>query len=243
MAITISSLPAEILAAISSSLTSNLSQVCIIFVTNQILRFNMTAIEKIRQYIDKLEKGQTFSAKNLYHLASTDNVRQALGRLTQSGEITRVSRGVFIKPEHVKNIGEVLPSVHELTAMLAESAGEHISIHGAEAARQLQLTTQVPMRPVYYTTGHSRKLKFGSHTIELRHMSPKKLQASKSITGKVIAALSYLGQESVTLDTIQTLQNKLSKEEFSKVTQELVHMPGWMANLFYQHQSRAENPL
>lgn len=66
----------------------------------------MTAIEKIRQYIDKVEKCQTFSAKNLYHLASTDNVRQALGRLTQSGEITRVSRGVFIKPEQIKNIGE-----------------------------------------------------------------------------------------------------------------------------------------
>ena len=41
--------------------------------------------------------------------------------------------------------------------------------NGAAAANALGLTTQVPMRAVYLTSGPSRRLKLGAQMIEIRH--------------------------------------------------------------------------
>ena len=198
----------------------------------------MKANERIKKYIQKRGAGKPFSAKTLYPLASTDNVRQVLARMVKSGELRRLARGVFVKPKQVIGVGELLPSVSEITEVIAHSSGETIAIHGAEAARQLQLTTQVPMQLVYYTNGTSRKLKIGARTVEFKHVSPNKLLLSGTLAGTVVSALSYLGREQVTTQTIQTIQRRLEKQEFASVVQQVEHMPGWMANTFHHYQAR-----
>ena len=134
-----------------------------------------------------------------------------------------------------------MPSTREITEMIAQSTGENIAVHGAEAARQLQLTTQVPMRPIYYTNGRSRVLKIGSRNLELRHMSSKKLKFSNSIIGLVISALSYLGHETVTLEMLQAIRNKIGEEEFLKLMGKVGEMPGWMANIFYRYRKEQDH--
>ncbi len=196
----------------------------------------MTAISKIKEHIEGLEPGTLFSAKNFYHLASPANVRQVLGRLLKSGEISSASRGIFRKPKQVAEALELMPSTREITEMITQSTGENIAVHGAEAARQLQLTTQVPMRTVYYTNGRSRMLKIGSRTLELRHMSPRKLKFSHSTIGLVISALSYFGHEIVTLEMLQIIRNKIGEEEFLRLMEQAGEMPAWMANVFYRYR-------
>ena len=196
----------------------------------------MKAIDKIKEHLKKIPEGETFTTSSLRHLASVDNIRQILNRLIKKGEIRRIARGVFVKAKNVPRVGEVLPLVREIIETIAKATGETIAIHGAEAARQLQLTTQMPMHLMLDTSGNTREVKIKNQSVLLKHVSPSKLIASGTIAGTVISALFYLGREQTSLETLKKIQNQLSNEEFESVLKEVNHMPAWMANIFYYFQ-------
>lgn len=195
----------------------------------------MKAIDKIRYKIAEIPEGKPFTASTFRTVATSDNVRQILGRLTKSGEIKRISRGVFVRVKTIPNLGEIPPANIEVAQAIAKSTGETIAVHGAEAARLLQLSTQVPMQLIFYTSGNSRKFTIGSTTVTLKHVSPSKLTEANTPTGLVISALAYLGKENVTLETINRIEKKLSPEDFKIVLQKLESMPLWMSDLFFKY--------
>jgi hypothetical protein len=196
----------------------------------------MTAIHKVKEYISNLPEGKPFAANVLRGFASTENIRQILSRLVQAGELQRVARGIFVKLNHLSNLKEQAPSALEIAETLTHSTGETIAIHGAEAARQLQLTTQVPMRLVFYTNGNTRTLKLANRTIRLKHSNPSRLIEPGKTTGLAISALRYLGREQVTTETINHIQQRVSTEEFEKLVELVEQMPAWMADVFYKYQ-------
>ena len=196
----------------------------------------MTAAQKIKEYISTLPEGKPFATSALREFATTENIRQILNRLVKSGGLKRVARGVFVKPKNILNIGEKLPSALEVAEILTQSTGETIVVHGAEAARQLQLTSQVPVRLVFYTNGNTRTLKIGARTIKLIHVNPSRLIAPGTISGLVISALSYLGSKQVTLETIYAIQQRIAPEDFKKLLGLVEYIPAWMSDLFYKYQ-------
>lgn len=201
----------------------------------------MRAVESIKQYISNIPEGVPFAANALRGFAATDNIRQILTRLVKSGEINRVARGIFIKPKCTSTYGIQLASATEVAKMIAESTGETIIPHGSEAARQLQLTTQVPMRPVFYTNGNTRTLKISNRSVKLKHVNPSKLIAPGSAGGLIISALAYLGKENVSIETIHFIKQRVTPEEFQQTTQLVEHMPAWIADLFYRFQQEHHN--
>ena len=201
----------------------------------------MKAAQALEIRIMAQPTGQLFSANTFCQAASYENVRKILGRMAIAGKIKRVARGLYIKPKHVAYIGETLPSPIEIVQNIAQSTGEIIAIHGAEAARKLQLTTQVPMQPIFYTTGNSREIKTPNRTIILQHISPRKLVAPETIAGTVISALWYLGKANVSLEILYKIQKQLTHNEFNSISEYVDRMPAWMASLFYQYQQRQFN--
>src|SRR3990167_5284713 len=175
----------------------------------------MTASANIKAYISNLPAGDPFSSNALRHFTSTENIRQILNRLVKSGEIKRVARGVFVRPKQSER-GELLPSSFEIAKTLTQSTGEIIIVHGAEAARQLQLTTQVPMRLVFYTNGNTRTLKIANRSVKLKHVNPSRLIAPGTMAGLVISALGYLGRSAVTTETIFAIKQQISNKEDRK---------------------------
>ena len=201
----------------------------------------MHAVDKIRQYISDLPAGTPFSAGALRSFASTDNIRQIITRLVKSGEITRVARGVYLKPKLTSNFEQQLPSAIDVARAITEATGETIAVHGSEAARQLQLTTQVPVRPVFYTDGNTRTLKISNRTVKLKHVNPSKLISPGTTGGLIISALLYLGKENVTIETIHFIKQRVSVKEFQQAAGLVEHMPAWMADLFYKFQQENFN--
>lgn len=195
----------------------------------------MTAIANIREYIANLSEGQTFSSIELRPFASTDNIRQILNRLVKSNEIKKVARGVFIKPKFL-SMGEKLPLASEITEAVVQATGETIMVHGAEAARQLRLTTQVPTRLVFYTDGNSRTLTIANRTVRLKHINPSRMIEPGTIAGLVITALIYLGQEHVTPSTIHLIKKRISEADFKKTINLVSRMPAWLADIFFRYQ-------
>lgn len=201
----------------------------------------MTAIARIKESIESIPEGEPFSSNTLRHFATTENIRQILNRLVRKGELKRVARGVFVKPKYITKIGEMLPSASEIAETLAKSTNETISIHGAEAARQLQLITQVPMRLIFYTSGNTRTLKLSNRTIKLKHVNPSRLIAPGTTAGLIISALSYLGRKNAITKTIEVIKSRVSSEDFKETLALIEHMPAWMADIFYHYQQEKIN--
>ena len=75
---------------------------------------------------------------------------------------------------------------------LASQRGETIVPHGAAATNAIGLTTQVPMKAIYLTSGRSRRLKVGAQTVEFRHASTWQLIFPGRPAGAVVRSLPWL---------------------------------------------------
>lgn len=200
----------------------------------------MNTLNKVITHIQSIPKGRAFASSTLKHLATPTNTRKILERLTKQGELRRIARGIYARPKKTQ-FGEVLPSHEEIARVSAQAHGEVIAVHGAVAAQQLGLTTQVPMQPIYYTTGNSRTIKTNKQTIILIHISPSKLVNPGTIVCTVISALWYMGNKNVSIDTINKIEKQLTKQDFTLVLQHREFMPAWMAHQFHRHQQQGLN--
>ena len=99
-----------------------------------------------------------------------------------------------MRPEENRFVGQVLPEPFKVAEVIAKKTNEIIQVSGAEAARQLGLSTQVPAKPVFLTTGQSRQFNIGDLEVTLKHVSRKKIPMPESKDGLAIVALWYLGK-------------------------------------------------
>ncbi|NQY74100.1 MAG: type IV toxin-antitoxin system AbiEi family antitoxin domain-containing protein [Candidatus Margulisbacteria bacterium] len=195
----------------------------------------MKSIKKIIEKEINKNQGKPFSVRGLSKYGSDTAVRKALQRLSESGQIEQVARGVYYMPKINKYIGKTVPSIEQIVSAVAESTAETVSVTGAHAALELGLTTQVPLKPIFYTSGTTRKIKAGSNEVLLKHVCPRKLKYSHQLIGKVILALGYIGSKHATIQHIAAIQEKLPHNEFNRLVKNSHLMPVWMQMLFTQY--------
>lgn len=191
----------------------------------------MSVVQQIVSKLEKIPAGTPFTSREFLELGSQTNIGKILERLTNNGEIRRVRQGIYVCPKINPHVGEVTPSIHEIVKVITAATGEIIQVQGAEAARLLGLTTQVPIKQTFFTSGRSRKMMVGNQEIEFKHTSPKKLLFADTKVGLAITALWYLGKEKVTTETIEKIVTKLSIEEYNQFNNSKLHMPAWMARI------------
>ncbi|ANH73191.1 hypothetical protein ACS15_1871 [Ralstonia insidiosa] len=152
---------------------------------------------------------------------------QVLSRLVQRGALLRAGRGIYVLPVESR-FGSRAPSASKMVEGLAHQRGETIVSHGAAAANALGLTTQVPVRSVYLTSGPSRRLKLGAQTVEFRHAPVWQLIFPGRAAGDVVRALAWLGPERAG-EALRTLRAKLPAAEMKEVASARARLPTWMA--------------
>ena len=154
-----------------------------------------------------------------------------------AGLLTKASRGVFVRPQ-MSRFG-ALP-LEPFEVAVAKTHGAPVQVHGAEAARRFGLSTQVPVRPVFYTTGRSRTFT-GKTEVRLQHISPRKLVAPGTKVGLAISALWYLGKEEVNNEVFEAIHSKLSEQEWKELKLTAPQMPSWMADAMHRHEKERSN--
>ena len=184
----------------------------------------------VQQYIQRTPRGQPFTTSVLMKYGARAAVDQALSRLASAGKIIRLTRGVYVRPEKNRYVGQVLPEPFKVAEVIAKKTNETIQVSGAEAARQFGLSTQVPAQPVFLTTGQSRQFKIGSLEVTLKHVSRKKIPLAGSRAGLAIVALWYIGKGQVTIQILQQIQKNLTPKEFETFMSSTEYMPAWMSN-------------
>jgi len=186
-----------------------------------------TLTKTILEHTEGLSEGTPICAKELLHLGSRAAVDQALSRLVKRGQMMRVGRGLYVRPVESR-FGKRAPSASRVVENIAHVTGEAIAPHGAAVANKLGLTTQVPVRAVYLTSGRSRQLKFGSQVVELRHAPPWQFALGNQSSGDVLRALAWLGPEKADA-ALRTLKRKLSASELQAIAAARAVVPSWLA--------------
>ncbi len=123
-------------------------------------------------------RGACCRFKEFLHLGSRAAIDKTLSRLAQEGELLRVSRGAYVAP-HQGKFGSRPPSTESVVQSIEVSCGEMVVANGAAEANALGLTTQVPTREVFLTSGASRILHLGNRRVELKHANRWQLLLGK----------------------------------------------------------------
>ncbi|OGB24603.1 MAG: hypothetical protein A3E23_10920 [Burkholderiales bacterium RIFCSPHIGHO2_12_FULL_65_48] len=186
-----------------------------------------TLAKQVMEHAAGLPEGTPLAAKELLHLGNRAAVDQVLSRLVRRGALLRAGRGIYVLPVESR-FGSRAPSTAKLVEGMASQRGETIVSHGAAAANALGLTTQVPVRAVYLTSGASRRLKLGAQTVELRHAPVWQLLFPGRAAGEVVRALAWLGPEKAG-EALRTLRSKLPAAEMKQVASVRSRLPTWMA--------------
>lgn len=200
----------------------------------------MPAAELIRERIDSIPLGVPFTSGSFLDIGSRAAVDHSLSRLTRAGAIHRLARGVFVRPRASRHVGTVLPGSRAVAQAVGQRSGATVQVSGAEAALELQLSTQVPVRPVFFTSGPSRRFRFGPTEVRLKHVSPRKIALAGRPAGIALTALWHLGKKQVDEAVIEHVRRRLPPQEFEALKSAIGLMPAWMANAIRRHARGAE---
>lgn len=183
--------------------------------------------DQIMAHVAGLPAGAGVSAKALLHLGNRAAVDQALSRLIRRDRLLRAGRGLYLLPVYGR-FGTRAPSIEEVIRAIAVQSGEVIVPSGAVAANNLGLTTQVPVRPIYLTSGRSRTFSLGEQTVELRHALRWQLLLGDRSAGEAIRALAWVGAEGVETG-MAVVRAKLTPSDLNELVAVAPRLPSWLA--------------
>jgi hypothetical protein len=184
-------------------------------------------LQTIWLHAKSLPEGGLVLPKEFLHLGTRAAVDQALCRLVNEGKLLRVGRGIYSMPIQGR-FGLRPPSTESVLQAIESASGEVVVANGAAEANALGLTTQVPVREIYLTSGPSRLLQLGNRMVELKHGNRCQMLLGKRPAGKAIRALMWLGVEQAPV-ALNMLKLNLPIQEWEAMHQARAGLPSWMA--------------
>lgn len=185
-------------------------------------------IKRIKNRILRKGRGAVFTPSTFLDLGTRANVDQALSRLTKSGFIRRLTRGIYDYPKFHKFFGTLSPTPYDIAKAGAEGGGYKLLINSDVAANYFGLSTQVPAKPVYLTDGPTRTYKIGKMVIKVIHVSASKMVGAGRASGFVFQGLRYLGKNRVNELDLKQIASLLSDQDKQIVWKDSFNLPAWM---------------
>lgn len=133
-------------------------------------------------------EGRVIRATQLLDIIDRALADQTLKRLATRGNLVKLGRGLYALPVESK-FGPIVERDESFIRGLELLHNEKIADSGAMEALGLGITTQVPVRTVYWTSGKSRKYRLKKSTIEFRHM-PHAVIAIEGDWGRIVRAIA-----------------------------------------------------
>lgn len=199
--------------------------------------------EQIKKAIKRIPRGRIFLPRTLYANYPMKTAQRVLSQLIKSGEVCRLCRGMYFRPEKSRFFPDpVFPGSTEIVNAISKKTGEIIWDHGAVSLNRLGLSTQVPVRSIYYTTGRSRYIKITEKfRIKLVHVNPKKVIMPNTVTGTVVSALWFEGKRYFKPWVVKKIRNRIGEKHFAEVLRHIDKMVPWMRKVFLQYQNMHPN--
>ena len=189
-------------------------------------RHNIT----LRERIEALPEDSVLFRSDFpeYH---SEFVGGTLAELTQEGMLVKLAQGIYAKPRRSR-FGLVLPSVDKIAQAIAARDNAEVLPSGMTALNVLGLSTQVPMKYSYLTTGSERIIKLENQEIRLKRGVPKNFCYETKLIALLVQALKTLKQQNVGEEELQVIRNLISREpDRSALAKDVDMMPVWMKRI------------
>ncbi len=190
---------------------------------------------KILARIRRKGRGKVFTSKDFLDLAGREAVDQALSRLVKAGTLDRLGRGLFYYARVSPRLQiRLRPDPDEVAAALGRRTGTRVVPSGAVAANRLGLTTQVPAKPVYLTSGRSRRVRAADTVFVIHHVAPKEFPLGSPTSALVFQALEHMGREMVDAQMIARLRRNLTPRDRRTLMRNARYATDWIADVARQ---------
>ena len=172
--------------------------------------------ESVNQIIEvkirRAKPGSVFLPSDFKAMGASTAIRKSLSRLVVSGKLERMGQGIYVVPKVDRVFGKVLPSLEELAEVLSRKEHVKIKPSGQYALNKVGLSSQVPMKLVYLTSGHSKRIQVGKSAIVFKSTTAKKLSMKGDITSLLFLALEELDLQKLSVGQRDRIIQLLKKE-------------------------------
>lgn len=185
--------------------------------------------DSIVKKIESFQPETVFIANDFLDIANHERIRNILNRLEKDGEIRRILKGIYDRPNYIELIQEyAAPEVHQVALALARKYNWNITPSGNTALNILGLSTQVPAKWTYLSDGRYITYSFDGIDIEFKRRSNIEISKMSSTTAMVIQAIKAIGKDRVTDKQIELLRKKLSSREKAALLREGTAATSWV---------------
>lgn len=189
-------------------------------------------MSEITKRIENMHEGQILFISDFSDLNGNEKVvSRALSAEEKKGNIVRLAKGMYLRPKNTR-FGIVYPSVDEMVKAIAHRDKSKVQPCGMTALNMLGLSTQVPTKYTYLTSGSSRKLKLGDRLIELKRSVPKNFVFKTTLGALLMQALKSLGEKNISKQEIVQIRKLIDNEKrMEHFKLDILLMPKWMRKL------------
>jgi hypothetical protein len=173
-----------------------------------------------------------FSKSDFIDEISADSIDKALSELSKEGKIRRIARGLYEYPRYSELLQQDLsPDIDKVAHAYARKFNWYIQPSGETALNLLGLSTQVPGRYLYLSSGPNRLHEILGTSLEFKHTSLKESGFKYALSAVVVQALKALGKERVTEETMQAIRKHLDPKMCSKILKDTKSTTTWIYEL------------
>lgn len=194
----------------------------------------MSNTQLIYQEIAKIPLGEPFTLEKFKQNAAWRNIQRLLSRLTKSGELTRIEKGIYAKPRIFKGV-EVVRTGKPLIECIEQTTGETVVTSGPHAINILGISSQGQMHETYYWTGRSKAIDVDGVSIKLKYINKQYANKAHPLLELLLSAAYFLGKEMFTLEALSLVEQRLGKSRLFEMKQYLALMPKWVMLVFTQY--------
>lgn len=189
-------------------------------------------MSEITKRIENMHEGQILFISDFSDLNGNEKVvSRALSAEEKKGNIVRLAKGMYLRPKSTR-FGIVYPSVDEMVKAIAHRDKSKVQPCGMTALNMLGLSTQVPTKYTYLTSGSSRKLNLGDRIIELKRSVPKNFVFKTTLGALLMQALKSLGEKNISkLEIVQICKLIDNEKRMEHFKLDILLMPIWMRKL------------
>jgi hypothetical protein len=138
-------------------------------------------------------RGAVWTPVDFLDLGPRAAVDKALQRLTQTGLLSRLDRGLYARPAtSTLTHKATTPDQRSIIDAVARRDQSRVVVDGLTAANDLGLTTAVPARVTVLTDARLRPIRIGRQEIQFKTVAPSRLYWAGHPAMRVVQALYWL---------------------------------------------------
>ena len=197
----------------------------------------MSTAHMVRNKMAKMRVGEPFTLEILKQpgQGKWKAVQRALSRMIQSGELKRISKGIYAKPEIFKDKAIIMTG-KDLIACIERTTHETVVTGGAYAINALGISKQAPDLEMYCWTGRTKTITIGNKIVMLKYINRKFANKAHPLLELFLSSAYFLGKEKFTVQTIRLAEKtKIGYVRIAELRDYLPVMPTWVRKVFEQY--------